>query len=212
MVPLPYALFEATETPFPLPKGCGVLVRAGDSQTKGNIVIVDTTIDLATLRYIIGSGAAAIALAGWRTGADLQRLATLLSVAEAEEGRGDGATPVLAITDGILPAPVSREGVAGKTMRLAALVWDQRALKRTLGATCALTASDEWIAPFAAARAATLLTAAVAGVPAFDSFPDLTGAALERACEHSRDEGFFGGFTVDTAQVAPIGTIYGRNR
>ena len=187
-----------------------MLVRAGNPDMKESIVLVDGTTGVEMLRHALGAGAAAFALAGWRTGADIQRLATLLSVAEAEEGRADGATSILAITDGILPAPVSREGLSAKSMRLAALVWDHKILERTLCAERALTASGEWTAPFAAARAATLLTAAAAGIAAYDSLPDLTAAALEHACERSREEGFFGALAENAAQVGTIRSVYGR--
>ena len=210
MKPLPRVLSEATDIPPALREGCGMLVRAGNPDMKASIVLVDGTTGVETLRHALGAGAAGFALAGWRTGADIQRLATLLSVAEAEEGRADGATSILAITDGILPAPVSCEGLAAKSTRLAALVWDQGALRHSLGAASALTASGEWTAPFAAARAATLLTAAAAGIAAYDSFPDLTAAALERACERSRDDGFFGALAGNAAQVGTIRAVYGR--
>lgn len=211
MNPLPRALFEATDTPPALPEGCGVLVRArtaGDSRMKGSVVIVDGTVEAETLRRAIAGGAAGIALSGWRTGADLQRLAALLSVAEAEEGGEDNRTGILAITDGILPAPVSPQGLAEKSRRLAALIWDQGLLKRTLGASRALTETGEWTAAFAAARSATLLAAAAAGIPAYDSLPDLAGGALVTACERSRGDGFFGGLAADAAQVATIRTVW----
>ncbi|MEW9615245.1 hypothetical protein AB3G45_15585 [Shinella sp. S4-D37] len=210
MKPLPRALVEATDILPALREGCGTLVRAGDRGMKDGIVHVDAAIGVETLRRAIGGGAAAFALAGWRTGADIQRLAALLSVAEAEEGRADGATPILAITDGILPAPVSCEDLAAKSTRLAALVWDQKVLKRTLGAERALTVAGEWTAVFAAARSAALLAAAAAGLPAYDSLPDRVGEALEKACERSRDDGFFGALAGNAAQVATIRTVYGR--
>lgn len=213
MEPLPHALFETSDTALSLPEGCGVLVRAGtagDSRVKGSIVLVVATVDVKTLRGAIGGGAAGIALTGWRTGADIQRLSALLSVAEAEERRTNGSTPIFAITDGVLPAPVSHEGLSEKSGRLAALVWDQSILRRTLGATRVLTQSGAWTAPFAAARAATLLTAAAAGIAAYDSFPDLTGAALETVGEQSRSDGFFGGLAGNVTQIAMLRTVYGR--
>ncbi len=211
MNPLPRALFEATDIAPALPQGCGVLVRAGtagDPRMKGSFVIVDGAVEAETLRRAIGGGAAGIALSGWRTGADLQRLATLLSVAEAEEGREDGRTGILAITDGILPAPLSPQGLAGKSGRLAALIWDQGLLKQTLGASRTLTQTGEWTAAFAAARSAALLAAAAAGIPTYDSLPEVTGAALVTACERSRDDGFFGGLAAHAAQIKPIRTVW----
>lgn len=142
-----------------------------------------------------------IALNGCRTGAELQRLATLLSVAEAEAGLSEGSICILAFTDGILPAPVARESLVGKSRRLTGLVWDQRALAATLGATRARTDAGDCTPAFAAARAATLLTAAAAGVPAYNSAIDLEEHALAWALKRSRAEGFFGHVAVSRPQT-----------
>lgn len=211
MKALPHALLYATQDSASPPVDCGLLVRDGatcDSLPNTRFLLVDPHARVETLRSALAKGMTGFGLTGWRTGADLQRLAALLSVAEAEEGRPDGTTPILAITDGILPSPIAREGLASKTPRFAALVWDHQLLKQTLCATRALTESGAWTAPFATARAATLLTAALAGVPAYDSFADGTGAAFTRACERSRDDGFFGSLAEDAAQIATIGVMY----
>lgn len=211
MTPLPRALLAlAPDQPIPADRR-GVLIpaaRIGEPDIDGAIIVVDTESDVATLQKALTAGAAMIALRGCRTGADLQRLATLLSVAEAEVGRIEGSTSILAFTDGILPAPASRESLAGKSRRLAGLIWDQRALALTLGATRTTTESGEWITPFANTRAAALLTAAAAGVPAYDSLPDLEGEALVRACKRSRAEGFFGSLAIEAAQMDAIETLY----
>ena len=212
MKSLPHALLYATQDGPAPPADCGVLVREGatcDSLPNARFLVVEPNIRVETLRSALANGMTGIALSGWRTGSDLQRLAALLYVAEAEEGHPDGTTPILAISDGILPAPISREGLTGKSTRLAALIWDHRLLRQTLGATRAHTESGAWTAPFATARAATLLTAAAAGLPAYDSFADGTAAAFATACHRSRDDGFFGGLAEDAAQVATIGALYG---
>ncbi len=173
---------------------------------------MDLDVGLETLCHAIDAGAAGIALTGCHTGADIQRLAVLLSVAEAEENLAEGSTPILAITDGILPAPVSPQSFFGKTTRLAGLVWDQRGLVKTLGVVPARTANGEWTTPFAAARAAALLTAAAAGIPAYDSASDLNGEAFTADCVRSHDEGFFGRLASDKVQMAIIQTIYAGGR
>lgn len=212
MEPLPHALLETTDGPASPPGGRGTLVCAGDSRIERRFVVVDLDVGLETLRHTIADGAAGIALTGCRTGADIQRLAVLLSVAEAEENLAEGSTPILAITDGILPAPVSPQSFFGKTARLAGLVWDQRGLVKTLGVVPARTANGEWTTPFAAARAAVLLAAAAAGIPAYDSASDLNGEAFTADCVRSRDDGFFGRLASDPAQMAIIQTIYAGGR
>jgi len=211
MTPLPCALHAlAANQPIPADRR-GVLIpaaRIGETDIHGAIVIVETAPDIATLQKTLTAGAALIALKGCRTGADLQRLATLLSVAEAEAGLSEGSICILALTDGILPAPAARESLAGKSRRLAGLVWDHRGLSATLSATRTRTEAGEWITPFANARAATLLTAATARVPAYDSLPDIDDDVLARTCRQSRAEGFFGSLTTGATQMEAIETLY----
>lgn len=207
MTPLPRALLAlAPDQPIPADRR-GVLIpieRIEETDIDGAIVVVEIHSDIATLQKALVAGAATIALNSCRTGADLQRFATLLSVAEAQADRPEGSTPILAFTDGILPAPAARESLAGKSQRLAGLVWDQRALAAALGATRTRTDFDDWAPPFAAARAATLLTAAAAGVPAYDSAIELEEGALERALKRSRTEGFFGHVAIARPRAAAI--------
>ena len=207
MTPLPRTLCAlAPDQPIPADRR-GVLIpveRIGEMDIGGAIVVIKSDDDIATLYNALTAGAALIALTGCRTGADLQRLATLLSVAEAEIARPEGGTQILAFTDGILPAPAARESLAGKSARLAGLVWDQTALTATLGATRARTDAGDWTPAFTAARAATLLTAAAAGVPAYDSAIDLEENALDRALKRSRADGFFGHVAIARPRAAAI--------
>ncbi|MBO9630701.1 MAG: hypothetical protein J7516_14875 [Shinella sp.] len=211
MTPLPHALFALPpEHAIPADRR-GVLVpaaRIGEAEIHGAIVVVETDTDIATLQKALTAGAAMIALAGCRTGADLQRLATLLSVAEAEVGCPEGSTSILAMTDGILPAPGAREGLARKSRRLAGLVWDLRLLVATLRATRTRTRTGELTTPLASARAATLLTATVADVPVYDSLPDVNEDALVLICNHSRTDGFFGSLAIRSSQIEVVETQY----
>lgn len=211
MTPLPRALLPlAPGQPIPADRR-GVLIpagRIGDSAVGGAIVLVGAWPDLAILGRALAAGATRIALGDCRTGDALQRLATLLSVAEAGEGRAEGSTAILAMTDGILPAPAARESLAGKSRRLTGLVWDGRGLAEKLGVTRPLTQTGEWTAAFAAARAAVLLTAAAAGVKAYDAAMDLEGDAFALSCERSRDEGFHGRLATNATQAPVIEAIY----
>lgn len=213
MKPLPHAFLYASNG-LALPgDGPDGRLLGGETRNSGAgdaYALVDADVGVETLRRAIAGGTTGVALTGCRTGADLQRLAVLLCVAEAEEGLAEGSTTILAVTDGILPAPISPQSLAGKSSRLAAVVWDHKALAHTLGTNRPHTESGECPPAFAAARAAVLLTAAAAGVPAYDSVSDLTDAAFAAACERSRDDGFFGRLAKDPAQMAVIGTTYGR--
>ncbi|WLS02354.1 hypothetical protein [Shinella oryzae] len=170
------------------------------------VVNNESTVD--DLQAIVAAGSPVIGLAGCRKGADIQRLATLLSVAEAQAGRADGETRILALTDGILPAPAATEGFIGKSSRLAALVWDRLALENALATATPRMQDGTWTVAFAAARAAVLLAAAAGGIPAYDCACDLDGNSFQRDCETSRNEGFYGRIAKDAAQAAVIEATY----
>jgi citrate lyase beta subunit len=210
MKTLPHALLHASDGFTPSKERLGLLVSieaASESGAAGIFVIVDNKIETAMLRKAIASRPAGLALTGCSTGADLQRLATLLSVAEAEENQAEGSTAILAFTHGILPAPVSAEGFCGKSSRLAALVWDQTALRESLGVRTR-TDDGEWAGGFAAARNAVLLTAAAAGVPAYDTAADFSEKAFTVDCRKSAGDGFFGRVAKDASQVSAIDAAY----
>lgn len=173
------------------------------------VVNDESTVD--DLRAIVAAGTPVIGRAGCRKGADIQRLATLLSVAEAQADRADGETRILALTDAILPAPAAPEGFAGKSSRLAALVWDRLALENALATATPRLQDGTWTVAFATARAAVLLAAAAAGIPAYDCACDLDGKGFQRDCEVSRNEGFYGRIAMDAAQAAVIEATYLRD-
>ena len=213
MKTFPPALFCIADDPTRLKPGCGALLRADAPRDKGlagGLIVLGADLGVEDLRPHLAAGGAGIALTGWRAGADIQRAAVLLSVAEAEEGLVVGSTPILAITDGILPAPVSPQGLCGKSSRLAALIWDCGSLMQALGAKRAFIENGEWTGAFAATRAAVLLAAAAAGIPAYDSVSDLAGAAFTEDCERSRNDGFFGRLARNPAQAAIIQAVYAR--
>ncbi len=192
---LPHALFRASDT-LTTPLGAFLVQQAGAE-------------DASALRRALAGGLTGVALAGCRRGADVQRLAVLLSVAEAEEDRPEGSCPILAVTDGILPAPAGAEGFAGSSARLAGLVWDHAALARTLGAEDCRAADGAWTAPFAAARAAVLLSARAADLRAYDSACPLAGENFVEDCRRSRADGFFGRLAQVPEQIPVIESIYG---
>jgi citrate lyase beta subunit len=185
--------------------------EAGFAASGHAFPIVNNESTLDDLRAIVAAGTPVIGLAGCRKGADIQRLATLLSIAEAQAGRVDGERRILALTDGILPAPAATEGFTGKSPRLAALVWDRLALENALATATPRLQDGTWTVAFATARAAVLLAAAAAGIPAYDCACDLDGKGFQRDCEVSRNEGFYGRIAMDAAQAAVIEATYLRD-
>ena len=84
------ALFCPSPLPAPVPSSRTILLPPDESEE--------------ALRTVVRLRPTAVALLDCRSGADVQRLDVLLSVAEAEEGLDPGITPILAWTDGLLPA------------------------------------------------------------------------------------------------------------
>lgn len=178
--------------------------EAGPAASGHAFPIVNNESTVDDLRAIVAVGTPVIGLAGCRKGADIQRLATLLSVAEAQGGRADGETRILALADGILPAPAAPEGFTGKSPRLAALVWDRLALENALATAAPRAQGGTWTV----ARSAVLLAAAAAGIPAYDCACDLDGNSFQRDCETSRNEGFYGRIAMHAAQATIIEATY----
>jgi citrate lyase subunit beta/citryl-CoA lyase len=183
---------------------------SGEPSPSAGVVTCSADADLRSLKAAIGANAAGILVTGCRSGAQLERLSVLLSVAEAEADQPEGSTAIIAATDGILPSFPTRPRLTDGTGRLAALVWDQSALLETLGATRTHSGDGEWTGAFAAARAAVLLAAHGAGVPAYDAPTELVGEDFAQHCRRSHGDGFFGRLARDEAQIAIIDEIYGR--
>lgn len=129
----------------------------------------------------------------------VEHLGARLAVLEAEHGLEDGATRIIASIDSAEGALAVRSlAVAGP--RLAAMTWDEAALKADLGLQPDLGQRPE---PCRQLSAALVLTAAVAKVPAIDTAGPLEGAPEDLA--RARRDGFAGKLTLDPGQVAAIG-------
>lgn len=170
------------------------------------IVLVPADESEGTLRAAVRLRPFALALMDCRSGADVQRLDVLLSVAEAVEGVASGTTRILAWTDGLLPAPFDGAGFRGKSARLSGLVWDWRALARLLGASRCRNDNGAWAHAFASARTATLMSAKVAGVPAYEVAEG--GSDFAADCRRARADGFDGRVAVAAGQLAIINQAF----
>ena len=181
-----------------------VILPAGRPHSAAAIrfVLVDAGDSIDAVRAAVATAPEGIALAHCTCGADVQRLDVLLSVAEAEAGITPGTVPVIALTDGLLPPPRSEQGLAGKSGRLNALVWDWRGLARLLGARRTQGEDGRWTDAFAQARSAVLLSAKVAGIRAYDSFDAPSPAVLEAKCRESRLDGFDGAMIRQSEDLA----------
>lgn len=161
-----------------------------------------------TLRSIVKRRPTGVALTNCHAGADVQRLDVLLSVAEADAGVEPGTTSILAITDGLLPPPLSPAGFVRKSRRLVGLVWDWQTLAQALGAARCQQADGRWTEAFAQARVATLVAAKAAGIAAYEVVPPRAGMDFEVECLAACADGFDGRATADAGQIATINAAF----
>jgi citrate lyase subunit beta/citryl-CoA lyase len=162
------------------------------------------------LAAVIAAGARGVALPRACGGASVQHLSAKLAVAEADAGRDDGATRILALATQTPAAIFALGDYAGASSRLAALAFDTEPLRLALGAALDATSLREAASPFAFARAGLRLAAAAAGVAAIDrpfSAPgDAAGLAAE--CRAARRDGFSGKLAVSSLQIREINAAF----
>ncbi|WP_246657189.1 aldolase/citrate lyase family protein [Methylocystis sp. B8] len=183
----------------------------GEAKRKGGapklfveVAPVESELIEADLGALFGPGPDGVFLPSCRGVESLQRLAVKLAVREAQAGLADGATRIGAFVGD--PASVlALRFFAAASPRLAALAFDEAALSASLGLTEAGGAAIEM------ARAAIILAAASAGVPAFAP-PVQIGQ--EAAYAAARRDGFAGAMALRPEQVAHILKVFppGENR
>ncbi|TPW31309.1 HpcH/HpaI aldolase/citrate lyase family protein [Pararhizobium mangrovi] len=146
---------------------------------------------IADLCTIMAGRPDSVVLTGATDGRDVQHLAVLLGVQEAEHGLRQSSTRIVVAIDN--PAALVRiEDFAGKTERLAAFLFDRETLRAAIGGSAAM--------PFAAER--IVLGAAVASVPAIDA--PSSNDALASACQKAIDAGFSAKMASDPIQIEAI--------
>lgn len=159
----------------------------------------------ADLAAVVAAGVDGVFLPQACGGASVQHLSAKLAVAEAECGRADGATRIIALATQTPAAIFALSSYGGSSSRLEALAFDTEPLRRALRA-----APDGAAAPLAVARAMLLLGAAAAGVAAIDApFADLADAVgLAAQCRAARRDGFTAKLALDPAQIPPINQTF----
>ncbi|OAI24944.1 aldolase [Methylosinus sp. R-45379] len=159
----------------------------------------------ADLAALVAAGVDGVFLPQACGGASVQHLSAKLAVAEAECGRADGATRIIALATQTPAAIFALSTYGGSSSRLEALAFDTEPLRRALGAS-----PDGAAGPSAIARSLLLLGAAAAGVAAIDApFADLADAAgLAAQCRAARQEGFAGKLALDPIQIPPINQTF----
>ncbi len=131
--------------------------------------------------------------------ASVQQLGSRLAVFEAEADVADGSTRIVAELS--TPAGfLSSATLARASRRLEALLFGRAALALALG-------TDEGSAPVESARALLVLSAAAAGVKAFDA-PCGDPGKLEAECLAARRDGFFGKCAANEVDVGVIERVF----
>ncbi|MBO3760205.1 hypothetical protein [Ciceribacter sp. L1K22] len=141
---------------------------------------------------------------GIRDGSDLQHLHSLMAVEEARGGLDQGALAIVAELGDTPLGVLQAASLAGKTPRLAALVFDPEALAaatgaREIGGSATLTG-----------RGLALMAAASAGVPVFEALPmSVEYTQLGAICSRLQNDGMLGAMTRDADFVAPLRQGFG---
>lgn len=162
---------------------------------------------LADLAAVAGKAPTAILLPKCTGMADLLALDHHLEVLETASGLPLGGIGVLAL---VTETALSLRGMdyAGSPARLLALCFGAEDFSADLGISP--RAGGAYTAPVAAARAATILAAAQAGVPAIDTpWPDpKDGAGLIAEATAAATDGFVGKLCIHPAQIGPMNAAF----
>ncbi len=142
--------------------------------------------------------------------ADVTHLAAKLRVHEAEAGRTDGTTEIIAIATETPAALLTAASFRGTQPRLAGLTWGAEDLSAAVGARTSRDQDGRLTDVFRLARATTLLAAAAAQTAAIDTvFVDFRdGEALRRECLAAERDGFVGKLAIHPDQVAIINAAF----
>lgn len=164
----------------------------------------------ADLEAIVSAGADGVFLPRACGGASIQHLCAKLAVHEAECGREDGATRIVAMATQTPAAIFALDDYAEASSRLEALAFDVEPLRLTLGAQIDGASLGGPSTPFAFARAAALLGAAAARAKAIDRpFPDTNDEhGLRDECRSARRDGFAAKLAVQIRQIRVINEAF----
>lgn len=178
---------------------CFVLVAPLDSAAIDN-----------DLEATVPAGADGVFLSQACGGASIQHLSAKLAAREAECGRDDGATRIVAMATQTPAAIFELATYAGASRRLAALAFDFHLLRLAIGAQAERSARDGPTTPFGIARASMLFAAAAARVAAIDRpFPDASDEnGLREECREARRDGFAAKLAVHPTQIRVINETF----
>ncbi|MEI2300385.1 aldolase/citrate lyase family protein [Ensifer sp. MJa1] len=145
------------------------------------------------LNRLLDSGVDGLVLSECAGRSDIQRLDVMLQVAEASMGIASNRIRLYAEFGGSAGGLLSAHTLAGSSKRLDALIFDGTALATLVGCKEPTAETHErTAAPILAARAAVVLKASHAGIPAYEVLPTSCDneTRTRQALAKSRDNGF----------------------
>ena len=171
---------------------------------------LDTGLTAADVAEAAGAGPDAVLLPKASSGADIGEIATLLAVAEAENGLPARSIRIHALITETPAGCLSGLSFAARSDRLASLAWGAEDLAAAIGASSNKDETGRYTDVFRFARTVTLLAAAHAGVDAVDTvFTDFSDQeALAAECRAAVRDGFSGKMAIHPAQVPVINAAF----
>jgi citrate lyase subunit beta/citryl-CoA lyase len=171
---------------------------------------VDTDDSVADLEGVMAAGPDGIILPKPQTAAAVVELASRLGALEATHGIDAGQTKIIALCTEHPQALLTLNGYVGASDRLAGLSWGAEDLSTAVGASTNRDQNGDWLPTYEMARSLCLVTAAAAGVPAWDTvFTDFRDdEGLRHYAGNARRDGFSGMLAIHPAQVEIINSAF----
>ena len=167
---------------------------------------LDSADALADLEAVMPAAPTGIVLPKPRSADDTVALAGMLEQLEQLHDLAAGQTQILPLCTERPEALFRLDSYIDASPRLAGLTWGAEDLSAAIGASANRDADGNWLPPYELARSLSLVAAAAAQVPAYDTvFTDYQDAeGLARYAESARRDGFSGMLAIHPGQVATI--------
>ncbi|MCH9693136.1 MAG: CoA ester lyase [Gammaproteobacteria bacterium] len=171
---------------------------------------IDSDDSVADLEGVMAASPNGIILPKPQTAAAVSELAARLDVLEAQHGIEPGQTQIIALCTEHPQALLTLNGYVGVSDRLAGLSWGAEDLSAAVGASANRDTHGNWLPTYEFARSLCLVTAAAAGVPAWDTvFTDFRNVdGLRHYADNARRDGFTGMLAIHPAQVEVINSAF----
>jgi citrate lyase subunit beta / citryl-CoA lyase len=162
------------------------------------------------LAAIVGARPDGIMLPKCNAAAEVDELAAMLRVHEAENGLADGRIRIIALITETAAGVFSATSYRHPNARLAGVTWGTEDLSAAIGASATRDESGRYTDVFRLARSVTILGASIADVTAIDTvfvnFRDTDG--LLRECLEAERDGFTAKLAIHPAQVPVINSAF----